>query len=132
MKKHIAYIFLILLVLSIILFGKFTNDICLENKKTNINIDENYNKKIYNEEIFSEKELIATAFLEASKIIDGQNTIHIETAQYILYANEKCCDVEFPIDNSDYYILVTFIRNSKSNNWELNEVKKITNNQSLD
>lgn len=126
MKKAVAYILLIILVASIIVFGIYYL------QSENINLNMNNPNESYSYEASKKDELLNKAFFEAKKILDSEGNIHIETAQCIMYLGEKCCDVEFPIDNSDYYVVVTFLRENKDDDWEINEVKKLTTNQFLD
>ncbi len=126
MKKNVAYVFLIILMIGIIVFGIYY----LQGERANLNT--NGSNENYSEEDLEREELLNKAFPEAKKILDNEGNIHIETAQCIMYLGEKCCDVEFPIDNSDYYIVVTFLRENKDEDWQIKEVKKLTTNQFLD
>ena len=135
MKKRLMYILIAILVVNICIFGIAIYENCLSKKKYDLNPNnskENYGEKIDSVDILEKNELINWAYSEANKIFENKSNISIETAQYILYSDEKNCDIEFPIDNSDYYIMVSFSRESINEEWKLNETKKITMNQFLD
>ena len=92
-----------------------------------ITIDE-YVSSVKNEKLEIEEKLTNDAYKKALEILESEQTILLENSQYILYADEKSCDIEFPIENSDYFIVVSY---TYEDTWKFENIKKLSTNQNI-
>ena len=74
-------------------------------------------------------ELVQLAYQKALEILDSNEIISIETSQVISYEDEKTCDIEFPINSSDYFIVVSYTRENNDADWIFEKIQKLTTNQ---